>query len=197
LVDRDQVHVYLIGGSSSVGKTTLAEELRNRLGFSILRVDDLVKGSPDPRIRFPQGVPNVWQRRPEELRDGLISKGEAIRPQLGSVIAGLLKDRRSSIVEGEGVQPQLALQWSADASVRFVFVVEEDENRLRETLSSRASGWKFEQLSSREQANVTGMNALYGSWLREEATTHGLSWTVAHPFATLADRVLSLPGWKM
>lgn len=67
--------LILIGGSSSVGKTTLAGALAARYRAEVLHIDELVAvaGRTDAAIRFPAGIPDVWNRSAEELRDGLIA----------------------------------------------------------------------------------------------------------------------------
>jgi hypothetical protein len=183
------IELTLIGGSSSVGKTTLADALADRCGAGVLHLDELVAmaGRTNSTIRFPAGIPDVWNRPVEGLRDGLIAKGEALTPLLHRVVSERLREGRRVVIEGEGIQPGHALQWADDRRVRAVFVVEEDEQRILDTLTVRGSSTPVPDTI---RLKVARMNALYGSWLRTEAVRHGLRWLPSQPWATLLERFI-------
>jgi hypothetical protein len=53
--------VYVIGGSSSVGKTTAAAATAEHLGAMHLQLDTIAQASQDPRVRrFETGVDALW-----------------------------------------------------------------------------------------------------------------------------------------
>jgi hypothetical protein len=54
--------IYLLGGSSSVGKTTAAAVIAERLGAVHLQLDSIARASTDPRVhRFEVGVDDLWR----------------------------------------------------------------------------------------------------------------------------------------
>ncbi len=67
--------VLLIGGSSGVGKTTVARRIGRQLGRSVVHVDDLRLAFQHSRVHLPDAAgtaalyrfwdaPVVWQRQP-------------------------------------------------------------------------------------------------------------------------------------
>lgn len=183
--------LYLLGGSSSVGKTTAATEIAGRLGIALFHVDSLLSTFSDPMITFPSGVPSVWQRPAEALRDGLIAKSHALEPHLTSIIAHHLMEGQSAVIEGEGITPRLASRWTSLPAVRCVIVVEDDAEHIHRTLLARSADGRFEQLPVSERWAVARMNALYGRWLRESAVAYGVPWVSSQPFQTLAEKGLA------
>jgi hypothetical protein len=75
--------VYLLGGSSSVGKTTAAAVVAQGLGATHLQLDHIAQASPDPRVRrFQAGVDALWSLPATHLCDLLVDKGEALAEPL-------------------------------------------------------------------------------------------------------------------
>lgn len=181
--------LYLIGGSSSVGKTVLASAVADRLHAEILHLDELVGRMTDPIIAFPAGISDVWDLPSQQLRDGLIAKGEALTPVLQDIVSEQVGER-DTVIEGEGIHPGLARRWIGDRRVHCVFVVEEDVARLLETLRGRSGS---PSITESVRLKVAGMNALYGSWLRREAMKYGLRCLPSQPWDTLPERFYDSP----
>jgi 2-phosphoglycerate kinase len=186
--------VVAIGGSASVGKTTLAAELRERLGVDrdrVAHVDDLVpvveaEGGPN----FISTTPGVWRQPAAWLADELVGWTARLHPPIGALVAGMVETGGGGIVEGQGIEPRLSCQWDV-AAVRTFYVIEPDPEALRRTFAQRASNAKFLALSDGERDGVVEMNRRYGQWLRRQAEAHGQLWLPARPWTTLADRVLA------
>ena len=186
------VSIYLLGGPSSVGKTTLANDLAVQLNIAVLHVDDIVHASDDPTLRAACSRLNVENMSPGSLREVLIAKGDALTPLLDRLIQSRLEEGWQGIIEGEGIQPELALKLAHDHRVRCTFVIEENEERLLETLRLRPTGsGEPRDMSSGIPAKAARMDARYGQWLRQEASRHELHWLASHPFETLAARFLA------
>ena len=185
------VRIYLLGGSSSVGKTTLANHLAVQLNSAVLHVDDVVQASDDPVLRAACSRLDVENMSPDNSCEVLIAKGEALTPLLDRLIQSHLQERWQGIIEGEGIQPELALKLAHDHLVRCAFVIEENEERLLETLRLRPTGnGAPRDMSSGIPAKAARMDARYGQWLRQEASRHELRWVPSQPFETLAARFL-------
>lgn len=204
--------VLLIGGCSGIGKTVAAQQLAGHLGISALLVDDIrlalqqvTTPAQQPALHYFLTGPDVWQRPPEELRDGLIGVAQAIVPALEIIIAHhvAVSGAGAIIVEGDGILPRLALKqrfpnlrhFSAlelRDEVRAVFLDEPDEQALFQNMHMRGRG--FQETPTAEQRAQTRTSWLYGRWLREEAQRAGLPILPARPWATLAERILAAIG---
>jgi hypothetical protein len=185
------VGVYVIGGSSSVGKTTAAAVIAERLGARHLQLDTTAQASQDPRVRrFQAGVDGLWSLPATHLCDLLIAKGDALAPALDAMInQGSSGSSGSSItvLEGEGAHPTLA-QHHPSHLVRFAFVLEPEEAVLFQTLTRRSA--RFRALPAAHQHTVAAMNWLYGNWLRQQAQRFGQPWLESRPWTTLPDRLI-------
>lgn len=79
--------VYLLGGSSSVGKTTAAATVAQRLGAAHLQVDAIAQASQDPRVRrFQADMDALWSLPAAHICELLIEKGEALAAQIDAII---------------------------------------------------------------------------------------------------------------
>ena len=93
------------------------------------------------------------------------------------------------VLEGEGIDPRLAVGLPADMSA--VYVIESNPKRLRRTFEARTSRTDFGSLTSSEQRTVVEMNRLYAQWLRTAADETGQPWVPSQPWRTLPDRILA------
>jgi hypothetical protein len=184
--------VILIGGGSSVGKTTAAAEIARRRGLCHLQVDALRAEEPNPAVDFIGSSPEVWDLGPEILRDRLIQMGALLRPDILRLVSKQLASGVPTVIEGEGIEPSL-LESLIEGAVRLVFVAEVNENRLAETLAMRPSAGadRFRQLSAARRQCVCRMNRLYCEWIEAEALSRGLPCLPSQPWRDLADRVFA------
>ena len=174
--------VVAIGGSASVGKTTLSAALDFE---RVVHVDDLRGPS------FIDTTPNVWRRPAMWLRDSLIAETAAGHHAIATEIEAMLVAGADGVIEGEGVEPRLCRRWPSTI-VRPVYVIEDDADILHATFARRSSGARFLSLRRAEQTAVVEMNRLYGAWLRDEAEASGQAWIPSRPWASLAGRLRSV-----
>jgi hypothetical protein len=185
--------VYLLGGSSSVGKTTAAAIVAQRLGAAHLQVDAIAQASQDPRVRrFEADVDALWSLPAAHVCALLIEKGEALAAQVVAFIRRCSASAPITVVEGEGIHPSLARQHPASGLARFAFVVEPEQTILFQTLTSRSA--RFRALPATHQHTVAATNWLYGHWLRRQAIRFGQPWIQSRPWATMPDRLLQ--AWQ-
>jgi 2-phosphoglycerate kinase len=182
--------VLLIGGSSGVGKTTVAAEVARRLGAAWLMVDDL-------RLALERsGLPIPDSTRVEEVDapGGLVAVGEAVAPAIEVVIENHVDQRIPVVIEGDGILPSLLERPSvraraAGGRVRAVFVHEPDPDALLANLVLRgADGWRD------DLRWYARRSAAHGEWLRREAERRGLATVPARPRDTLAGRIVAAAG---
>jgi 2-phosphoglycerate kinase len=190
VVDPAEWLVLLIGGSSGVGKTTVAPEIARRLGAAWLMVDDLRlalerSGVPIPDSTHVEGV---------DAPGGLVAAGEAMAPAIEVVIENHVDQRVPVVIEGDGILPSILERPPVRARatggrVRAVFVRELDPDALHADLLARGrDGWR-EDLGWYARRSVA-----HGQWLEREAARRGLPTVPARPHDTLADRVLAAAG---
>lgn len=194
--------VLLIGGPSSVGKTTVAREIARKFGVSCLQVDDLRLALQRSRVTLPEGTdalyffeetPDVRRLPPERLRDGLIAVGEVMSPAIEVVIENHVDQAVPIVIEGDGILPSLLVRppvrvRAIGKQVRAVFVVEPDEAAIRATFVARGrgiSGWSEQEVQIDARAKW-----LYGQWLTGEARRYGMPVLEPRPWETLIERLL-------
>ena len=182
------VRVYVLGGPSSVGKTTAAATIAERLGAAHLQLDPIAHACQDPRVRrFGAGVDALWRLPATRVCGLLIQKGEALAAPLNTTISRYSSSSSTTVVEGEGVHPSLAQHHPVDL-VRFAFVLEPDRAVLLETLTRRSA--RFRALPAGHQHTVAEANRLYGQWLRQQAQRCRQPWVESRPWSTLPDRLV-------
>ncbi|HEX5415307.1 MAG TPA: hypothetical protein VFZ25_06560, partial [Chloroflexota bacterium] len=202
--------VLLIGGASSLGKTTVGRDIGRKLGVPVLQADDfrmamqrITTESVQPALhyfldgRVGKVKDGIWQRAPEELCRGLRGVGSVVSRSLEVVISHHLAVVSSGpiIVEGDGILPSLAAQDRIDGApalgrVRSVFLYEPDERQLRATMLRRFR--PGDVAVTDEDRNFAGMHWLYGEWLRQEAELLSLPTIPSRPYDTLVERILSV-----
>jgi 2-phosphoglycerate kinase len=174
--------IFLIGGSSSTGKTTVAGRLADRLGWEAVGAALPAEPELDPLT----GI-EIWDRPPQELCALLVAAAEASIPHLLRQVRGRA-GMPGTILEGERVHPELVAQLEREGAARGAFIVETDAQRLYDTLMARSRG--FRKIEERRRRAVAEVDRLYGQWVVGEASRVGVPWVPSQPWDTLADRLL-------
>jgi 2-phosphoglycerate kinase len=177
----------IIGGSSSVGKTTVARALAARFHATHIETDRSLPA--DARLRPLDGSDEVWDSDPARLCERLIHAAAAAIPYLLDQITALNEASKHWILEGERVHPQLIEQAARAANTRGVVIIETDAQRLFQTLHERLP--RFHTLLASRQRAVAEVDRLYNLWLSAESARRGVICIASQPWSTLAERVLS------
>lgn len=181
-------NILLIGGSSSVGKTTAAAGLSKRLGWPCIQLDQYLYEIGDPKLRlFPRSLER-WDLPSSELCQRLIAVSEQAMGYVESLILGLCDKGNAGIFEGEAIHPRLAERMMQMKSIASVFIIETDPVRLYETLADRSS--RFLNLAEGHRQTVVEMDQLYSIWLQAEAERRHIPWVQSQPWVSLGERIL-------
>jgi 2-phosphoglycerate kinase len=193
--------VLIIGGSSGVGKTLIAQRLAKQAGSLVLPGDDIRLAVQEittpithPDIHIFSQSPNFREWPAEVIRDGLIKVARALTPAFEIIVKHHCKARGEGkiVLEGDILLPGFVKSMQAEISkdaVRGIFLYEKDERVLLNNTLTRSRG--IEQFPLEQQQNMGRMSWLYGEWLREEAEGYGLPVITTQPFDNLAERILS------
>jgi 2-phosphoglycerate kinase len=192
--------VLLIGGCSSVGKSTLAANLAKRLGIPFIAVDDFwmaLQRATDsaslPELHYFERA-GVWRTDPRRLVAMYFEAATAVCRGIERVVAHHCLRAPPVILEGCWITPQFAAQSSFDgravaSHVRAIFIHEGNEQALRDRLES--DGNPPTEAPGLEQDNFVHMQWLFGQRVRTEAAAQGLPVVDARPFRTLEERALA------
>lgn len=192
----------LIGGSSGVGKTAVAEYIGRHFQIQWLQVDDLRLALQWSQVQLPQGTealyfflehPRIWTLSPERLRDGLIAVGEVMSPAIEVIVGHHVETGKPIVIEGDGILPALFLRpdmgaYRAACRIRAVFLVEAEETTLLDNMRTRARD--ISERNDEELRTEARAIWLYGQWLADEACRLGLPVLEPRPWDTLAERIV-------
>lgn len=193
--------VLLIGESSGVGKTVIAQKLAGYFSVSLLLADDIRMAlqqattpntNPDLHI-FLNYTAEQWQT-PESIHCDWIRVGQAMIKPLSAIVNHhiFVRDVGPVIIEGDGILPLENNPIFRQRDVSAVFIVEQDEVQLLRNLHARGRG--FDEGGELEQKSFARASWLYGQWIAREAGKLGLPVIQARPQETLLDRLLSAIG---
>ena len=109
------MRVVLIGGTSNVGKSTVARVLAERLGFGLVSTDQLGRhpGRPwtDPGREVPAHVVEHYQSLTgQQLVNALLDHYDRMWPRIEELITG--RSAAGLVLEGSGVWPASVVQLS-------------------------------------------------------------------------------------
>ena len=189
--------VFLIGGHSTVGKSTVARELGCRLCVPVIQADDcrlLLQRATQPGqiagLHFFLQSEAVKQAEPEARISHLLRIGEIMSDALEAVIAHHVLTKTPIIIEGDGILPRLAIQASCDGvdvrgRVRAVFIIESNAEQFAAIREMRWPGAAEDPDSSMWQQLAWS----YGQVIAREASASNVPVINAWPLTSLADRV--------
>jgi len=193
--------VLLIGGSSGVGKTTVALELAKYLSLSVLLLDDVrlalqqsTSNETNPELHvFLKYQKEQW-RNSECIFADWITLGKAMAQPIDAIISYHISvpEVGAIIIEGDGILPLAGSQFSKRKDVCAVFILEENEAQLLHNLQSRGRG--FNEWDELEQKGFAHASWLYGQWLAQKARKLELPVINARPQQSLTERLLLVAG---
>jgi 2-phosphoglycerate kinase len=182
-------NIILIGGSSSVGKTTVARRLGACLGRSCIELDSYLQEIDDPELEFFDGHPDFWDRSGQVLCARLVHVAERAGPHIQLLVASWQSQMKTALFEGEQIHPRLVEKLTKSEDIKGIFILERDPNRLYRTLEQRSQ--RFRDLPPTHRVRVVEMNRLYGQWLHSQAEQRQIAWLEAQPWATLVERTMA------
>jgi 2-phosphoglycerate kinase len=187
--------VLLIGGPSGTGKTSLAFRLARHFAVGLTAIDDFQVVLERMTTPEQQPVLHFWRTHPhpgtltseEIMRQGL-EVARAMTPALEAVIGDHLASNLPTVLEGDFIEPVLAIQpsfdgQSNDGRVRAVFLYEPDERRILDNFSQR-------EPEAGIQAKRARVSWLQGQWLAKECGRIGIPALPARPWRTLFRRAI-------
>ncbi len=106
------MRVLLIGGTSHVGKSTVAQVIAGRLGFEYVSTDKLARhpGRPWPEP-LPHVVEHYRSQTASELVDALLAHYARMQPRIEELVA----QSTGVVLEGSGVWPPYVARLTAQA----------------------------------------------------------------------------------
>jgi 2-phosphoglycerate kinase len=193
--------VLLVGGPAAVGKTGAAKRISVVSGATLLQVDDVwlaLQRAIDPTdspLLHTFASPEVWRRPAAELVALKRELAALVSSSLEFVVANHLERADRVVIEGDWITPEFAARPSYAGSVaeqrrRAVFVLEEDPQRIRESLLARGHGFGDVEPADREA--MAAMQSGYARWLRTQALMRKQPIVDARPVGHLAERVLAV-----
>ncbi len=185
-----QLGIALIGGSSSVGKSTAATALVERFGFSVVATDEILANEPGLQP-LSEGL-EPWNKSAPELCALLVAAARAASPYLQKTAEDSVAKGRHTIIEGERFHPALVGRLMERRLAAGVFIVEENAQRLYDTLMSRSR--RFVLLPEPVRRKVAELDRLYGCWCQEECRRLRVPVVASQPWHELAQRVASATG---
>ncbi len=178
--------LLLIGGSSSVGKTTVARSLASRLDWDLVQTDTIL--AAEHALNPLAGLIDLWDRPPQELCEKLVAAASASMSHLIEYAAKRSRVREGVIFEGERIHPKLVARLAQLEDVAAGFIIESDARRIYETLMKRSG--TFRMLTESRRRTVAEVDRLYGSWLFQESSYLGVACIASQPWDTLEQRLL-------
>ena len=187
--------VLLIGGSSGIGKTTIAYRLAQHYAVSLTLGDDLYRvvqqiATPEehPILHYWSTHPEVQDWPPEQILELHLGVCRLMTPAFVSVAASHLKHRRPIILEGVYILPEVAASKVYEdipgvTRARAVFLYEPEEQQIVRNLVTR----KPHQKEQNKRARVSW---LFGQWLRDECQRYGQTALPCRPWDNLLERII-------
>lgn len=181
--------IVLLGGGSSVGKSTAARQLANEDGYAHVNLYELYGAWGDSRLELVRERGD-WALPTEWLCARLAERARLLEPHVVRWVEARVAEGALCVLEGEGLEPSIAARLPPDLPVRAVFLIERNPDRLRSTLERRSSS--FRGLGAAEQAAVIALNERYNQHLLERTTACGQAWLASQPWDTVVSRLRAL-----
>lgn len=187
--------VLLIGGSSGAGKTSVSYRIAKHFGAGITEVDDFQVILEKMTTPEQQPILHRWTTDPQaplmsadQMLEHMLAIGRVMTPALEAVIANHLETDTPIVLEGDFIQPAMAIQASYDGQahegrVRAVFIHEPDEAQIVENYLQREPHYGLQTRRAHDSWR-------YGEWLKAEGMRHGVPVVESRPWDTLLERVI-------
>jgi 2-phosphoglycerate kinase len=185
--------VLLIGGSSGVGKSTIARKFTEYYGIPLMEVDDIrialqqiVKQEDHPDLfTFIKNQGRLNTYTTHELVEKLIAVGNILTPVLKQIIKKHIIYNEPMVMEGDSILPEL-ISLVSGPEVRSVFLYDDKEN-IEERTKRRSRGG----ILSEKNFDIEVMLSFrYGEYIKEQAQKKNLNVIQVSPIETVFERIL-------
>lgn len=197
-----EIRAILIGGSSHSGKSTLAEALGARPGWTHISTDGMARhpGRPWPLEAYadrPHVLEHYKDLSVDELIVDVLAHYKSLWPAIETLVSSHVKDHRDDklILEGSALWPDQVATLKHDG-VAAVWLTASDE--LFETRIKHASGYENRDIEAKALIDKFLARTLrYNTLMMERVHHHGLRHIkVSHdfPVEALVSRVQEFAG---
>jgi 2-phosphoglycerate kinase len=189
--------VFLLGGASGVGKTSLSYRLAHHFGVGLTEVDDFQVVLETMTTPEQQPVLHFWRTHPaphtlaaEDIAKQGFEVGKVMVPALAAVVSNHYESRAPVVLEGDFISPALVAHpeiapLCQSGQVRAAFVHEPDEAQLLTNFLQREPEAGPQHL----RAQVSWYKS---QWLKQEAERYHVPVLLSRPWETAFDRLLRL-----
>jgi len=140
--------VILIGGTPTVGKSTVAKALSEKLGIPWISTDQLrgiirpyAKREEYPDLLLPEGSETaedfLTRFSAEEIADMELAQAKDVWPAVKYLIEEKYGWKNGVIIEGVNITPELVHEYKDQKHIKAIFLVDEDADRMRDIVYSR------------------------------------------------------------
>jgi len=185
----------LIGGTSGVGKTYLAQQLGERYGISHMDADDLRIGLRTITTRethpelftFVDNQNYLAEFIEEEFVKKLLKVGATVSLAMDDIISRHVGFDEKIIIDGDSIIPSLLAKRSQEG-IKAIFLYDDFENiRERQLKRNRNKKRTPEKMETNSRFSYA-----YSEALRIQAEEYGFQTIKASPIETLFERVISI-----
>jgi 2-phosphoglycerate kinase len=185
--------VYLIGGPSKCGKTTLAKTLSKRFSIPWISADTLqnIVWAYTPKEQHAALFPHSYLRgdsnddfysenTAQKIIDGYIAQGKSTYAAIEMMAETYLTDKDDFIVEGYQVTPEIVNQIFkkfGTQHIKAVFLVKNDDQKMIEDFrkSTTPNDWVLRKTKDESTyQKIAAMIAAYSQYFESEAKRFNL-----------------------
>lgn len=195
VTDQHGWRVYLIGGASGVGKTSVSYRVARHLDVGITEIDDIhialmrmTTPEEQPELHYFRTHRYEWERLTEDQKVARLAlHAELMATPLEAIIANHLSDGPSVLIEGDWLVPALAVRDEycgvrANGRVHAAIIYESDEGQINRNYALR---------EGEVQLARSRISWRHSEWLRHEAERLGIPTVPARPWETVLERTLA------
>jgi 2-phosphoglycerate kinase len=189
--------VFLIGGASGTGKTSVSYDLARHFGVGLTEVDDfqvilewMTTPEQQPALHFWRTHPAPETLSIQEIIDNRTAIGRVMLPALVAVILNHVESHMPMVLEGDFILPELVAHPAVAGlfqagRVRATMVYEADQAQILANFLQR-------EPASGPQHMRAAVSWNQGQLLKQQAEQYGIPVLHARPWATAITRLIAL-----
>lgn len=182
--------IFLIGGASGTGKSSLAYQIAEYYNVNVMEIDDIhaavkavTSGDTHPAIHYWSTGVDWKDIGIAGNIDWLTRVSEELTPALKAVMENHLESDVPVIIEGDFLSPEFVATF-ADPRVKAVFVHESDNCQIVQNYRMREGG-------NRQQFRAD-ISTAYGAMLKERCDVLGVETLEARPWESGLERIIEM-----